>query len=504
MEDKLLIKRLAFSLLLILVFVIGVEAKYKPRFEYLLNLDPEKADLRKIYDHKTKRIRYAKDEIIVKFKKDATEAQMKDYMLQNGLQPIQKIAMHTYTCRVMEGQMMDAQRISLLAFSGGVSLPNPSLPSDLVEAFDLDEYRKLGLNRRRGRRDTKKVKRIARTKTNLLTNQWHLCNDGQNGRKAGADVRAQEAWVYSRGSGVKVAVIDTGFDVRHPDINFIEGYDVVDHDSQPSAPAYSRENHGTAVAGIIAAKDDDIGVVGVAPSAEIIPIRLIPEGGYVSVSDIILAHHKAMELGADIINNSWTSYDPSLPEGQELELSELEKDLYRELAEEANDGRGILVIFASGNSGSSDLAQSPEARSPYTLAVGSTNSLDTRSYFSTYGQELDLVAPGGGENEGIYTTDRVDVAVKTKNGKRRRTILGYSKGATNPDFKGTSASAPVVSGVAALVWSANPSLTAGEVKQVLIETAEQLDGYEFFNNKNEELGYGRVNAFAAVKKAYQI
>ena len=491
-----MIRRLIFSLILILVFVLGVEAKYQPRFEYLPNLDVEKAELRKVYDHKTKRVRYTKDGVIVKFKKSATPKQMRVYMLQNDLQPLEKIAEHTYSCQVLHG-IENPGRMSLMAYTGGVSLPHPDLPGDLVEGFDLDEYRELSLNRG----SKKKTKRIARVKKDLSPQQWHLRNDGRNGRKAGADVQANEAWIYSRGYGVKVAVLDTGFDIEHPDINFTEGYDVVDHDDRAKAPAYSSENHGTAVAGIIAAKDDDIGVVGLAPSAEIIPIRLIPDDGYVSVSNIIMAHRKAIELGADIINNSWTSYDPSLPKGQQLELSELEEELYRELAEEAKDGRGVLVVFASGNSGSSDMAQSPEARLAYTLAVGSTNSLDTRSNFSTYGDELDLVAPGGGDTEGIYTTDRVDLAIKRKNGKRRRRVLGYAKGSANSDFKGTSAAAPVVSGVAALVWSANPKLTAAEVKQILIDSAEQLEGYEFLNARNAELGYGRVNALAAVKKA---
>jgi subtilisin family serine protease len=233
-----------------------------------------------------------------------------------------------------------------------------------------------------------------------------------------------------------------------------------------------------------------------------VPIRLIPDDGYVSVSDIIMAHRKAMELDVDIINNSWTSYDPSLPKGQQFELSDIEIELYRELYEEANEGKGILVIFASGNSGSSDFRNSPEARSPYTLAVGATDSSDKRSSFSTYGSELDLVAPGGGDNEGIYTTDRVDIQIRNGDIKKR-VVLGYAKGNTNSDFKGTSAAAPVVAGAAALVWAVNPELTATEVRQILVRTAQRLPDYEFVYGKNAELGYGRVDARAAVSLAKQ-
>lgn len=501
----------SFWILIVTLFIVApVAAKYKGRFDILAADETGVSSAyTKILDRRTNRVRYAKDRILVKFKKGSTAEHRKAYMLKNKMEPIAKLGNNVYSCQLIDG-IKDSNSLSLLTHHRGLPLPDRDLPGDLVEDFDLDEYKAMSLNaisaakraKRRKRKSSKRIQRTKRAKTNLITKQWHIRNDGVNGLKKGADVGAQEAWEYSKGLGIKVAVIDTGFDTDHPDINFIEGYDVVDHDSRANTPSRSNENHGTAVAGVIAAKDDDIGVVGVAPNVEIVPIRLIPDDGYVSVSDIIMAHRKAMELDVDIINNSWTSYDPSLPKGQQFELSDIEIELYRELYEEANEGKGILVIFASGNSGSSDFRNSPEARSPYTLAVGATDSSDKRSSFSTYGSELDLVAPGGGDNEGIYTTDRVDIQIRNGDIKKR-VVLGYAKGNTNSDFKGTSAAAPVVAGAAALVWAVNPELTATEVRQILVRTAQRLPDYEFVYGKNAELGYGRVDARAAVSLAKQ-
>lgn len=479
--------------------VLGIMAPVlakEARFKTLIQSDEElKQAYQKLFDNKTMRVRYAKNRIIVKFKKDLDEKILQKYMLKNKMQPLAKLGKRVYSCELLDAN--GTESINKLIDTHGLDESDPELGVDLVEDIDIDEFRKLGLNQIKKRKF--KPGRIKRVHKNLVDQQWHIKNDGLNGVKTGADIGAKEAWVRSKGYGIKVAVIDTGFDTLHPDINFIDGYDVVDHDANSAAPSRSRENHGTAVAGLIAAKDDDIGVVGVAPSAQIVPIRLIPDDGMVSVSDIIQAHRKAMELDVDIINNSWSSYDPNLSSEQQLELSELETELYRELYEEANEGKGILVIFASGNSGSKDFRNSPEARSPYTLSVGATDSADRRSSFSTYGSELDLVAPGGGD-KGIYTTDRVDMRVK-KGESYKRVIMGYSKGDDTSDFKGTSASAPIVAGVAALVWSVNPKLKAQQVRQILVRTAEKLSGYEFVYGKNNELGYGRVNAKAAVDLA---
>ena len=296
--------------------------------------------------------------------------------------------------------------------------------------------------------------------------------------------------------GIIVAVIDTGCDITHPDINFLnKGYSTVTGEYSAMPPSYSGENHATAVAGIIASKDNGKGTVGVAPEAQIVPIRLISDRGMVATSQIIEAHLKAVEMGARIINNSWGTYDSSLADGESLELSDLETELYQNLALNVNGGKGVTVIFAAGNSGEGNFAAHPEARSEYTFAIGAIDSKDRKTRYSVYGTELDLVAPGGQE-KGITTTDRKDL-------KRGRSLLGYARGSYTDTFTGTSAAAPVVSGVAALILSVNPNLTAQDVKDILRQSARRdLDSYyQFTSGKSDEIGYGIVDAAAAVELA---
>ncbi len=465
---------------------------------------------RRIYDKQLGRERLIKDGLIVKFAKNTDENQRAEYIRTNNLKSISKIGPNTYLLKVVNHEDIEetidpnALIRTLNKVHGDVAKYKSRTlvtaeNSAIVESVDLNEYKLLSPH----------VIESPETKR-----QWHLKNTGLNGLKAGADIKAFEAWDISKGYGVKVAVIDTGFDLKNPDINF---YDIsynaleVDEDgnstssedeSDAAAPSSSREDHGTAVAGIIAAKDNGKGVVGVAPDAKVIGVRLIDDFGMVSSAQIIAAHRKADELGAEIINNSWGSYDPSLPEGKLLEITEEEREMYEDLAVNGNKGKGILIVFASGNSGDKNLNNSPEARQDCVLAVGATDSTDQRASYSVYGPELDLVAPGGGAQP-ILTTDRRD-QIRRIGDKLKVKVKGYDKGNIAENFHGTSAAAPVVAGVAALVWSVNPKLTASEVRDILEESVDKNinSKYSFgLDSKNEEIGYGRVNAEAAVLAA---
>lgn len=455
-----------------------------------------KSQYKKLYDKKLKRVRQFNDRVIVRFKPSTKKSVVKKYMLKNNLLPITKIGKRAYSCKVFGSDEHPEEILKLLISEGRSPEDVFGFEKEEDEALldmDIDEYRELATNGKRSKSPA------------LLSTEWHLKNTGEAGAVAGADINVEDAWKFSQGLGVTVAVIDTGFDLKHKDINYYsEGFDISTGQVGAAAPSRSSENHGTAVAGIIAALDNDKGAIGVAPKSQIIPIRLITDGGLVSVSQIIAAHRKAIELGADIINNSWGSFDPTLSDGESLSLTSIEEELYQELEEEANDGRGVVVVFAAGNSGEGNFNNAPEARNPYTLAIGATNSKDERSSYSVYGTELDLVAPGGDSSAGIFTTDRKDLKLKRK-GKKRRYVLGYNKGNFAKDFTGTSASAPVVSGVAALVWSVNPSLTARQVKEILRLSARRdlNTKYQFSNEKNAELGYGIVDASAAVRMAMQ-
>lgn len=436
-----------------------------------------------IYDNQLKRNRMMKDTLIVRFKKEADINDAYNYAFKNNLKLVEELVENTYLFKLKAG-LKSLNKLSTVTTSNGIE------ELSLVENLDIDEYRIL--------------KSDALRRTKLARLQWHLSNDGENGLRAGADINVEGAWEFTRGEGVKVAVIDTGFDLGHSDINFEQGYDAQEDDSEADAPIKSFENHGTAVAGIIAAKDNDNGVIGVAPESSIIPIRLIDDSGRVSVSQIVKAFRKADELGAQIINNSWGSYDPSLADGELLEITDLEKEIYSDLAKNGNEGKGILIIFATGNTGEANFNNAPEARLKDTLSVGATDSTDRRSSYSVHGEELDLVAPGGGYRT-ILTTDRRDLKVK-RGSKTKRKVLGYSKGITTKGFKGTSAAAPVVAGVAALVWSINPNLSVEEVKEILIASADKRMNREYdfdSDGKNNEVGYGRVDAGRAVSYALE-
>lgn len=460
--------------LLIIVVFLSLEARAL-RFK-ALEISPEARGFQKVYDYKFQRNRLMKDTIIVKFKTEAKKSDMDHFALVNNLKFLNKLNNKTLVYKITN--------LDILNFADDQNF----LDTYQILNLDLDEYKHLSHS-----------KKIISKSPSLVKDQWHLMNTH-------ASSNVEEAWKYTKGAGIIVAVIDSGFDLDHPDINYASlGYDAQTGSMTAAAADTSSENHGTAVAGLIAARDDGIGVVGVAPEAKILPIRLYGDDGMVSSSQIIRAHLKAVELGATIINNSWGTYDPRLAQGESLEISEQEIELYNNLATEANDGKGVVVIFASGNSARKDpgFNNSPEARLEANLAVGATNKNNERAYYSIYGDALDLVAPGGDSFGGIYTTDRQDLAVKISN-KTRRYVLGYDKGSYTSNFIGTSAAAPIVSGLAALVWSANPQLSADEVKGIIIDTCKKdiNSKYKFDSEgKNSELGAGLVDAGAAVIKA---
>jgi|GEM_PF-3808150 len=466
--------------------------------------EKKRSKFTKVYDHKLKRQRLIKDGLIIKFKDGTSEELVQNYAELNSMKLLTRLGKNSYLVKLdtAEAQLAADElvgKINSIDAKPRVLATADSTSTDIVEWVDVNEYKQI----------TQHLIETIETKK-----QWHLKNDGVNGLKNGADIKAFDAWKIAKGYGVKVAVIDTGFDTKNPDINFAdEGFNalsvdedgkVVDRDEEydADAPSYSNENHGTAVAGIIAAKDNGKGVVGVAPEAEVVPIRLINDYGTVSSAQIIAAHRKADELGAQIINNSWGSYDPGLDEGEQLEITSAEEEMYRDIATEANHGRGILIVFAAGNSGAKNFSNAPEARQDYVMAVGATDSTDQRASYSVYGTELDVVAPGGGA-QSIITTDRRD-QIRDVGGKRKVKVKGYAKGSIAENFHGTSAAAPVVSAIAALVLSVNPKLTAAEVRDIIQDTANKSINTKYSfgaDGKNAELGYGRVNAEAAVKAA---
>jgi subtilisin family serine protease len=265
-------------------------------------------------------------------------------------------------------------------------------------------------------------------------------------------IESEAAWTRSKGSReVIVAVIDDGVDLYHPDLQgrIVSPYDAVKGTSG-SIPA---GEHGTHVAGIVAGSiDNGHGGTGVAPNARIMPINVF-RGEFAYTSDMIKGIHYAVSAGADIINMSLGTYQYSSS---------------FEAAVQHAYQNGAVIVAAAGNESTS--FKSYPAAYPNVISVSATNSSDAKAYFSNYGTSIDLAAPGSN----IYST------------------LPYGfYGA----MSGTSMAAPVVAGVAALVWSSEPGLSNKQVESTLFSTADDLG----LAGKDEKFGHGRVNAKKALK-----
>ena len=280
--------------------------------------------------------------------------------------------------------------------------------------------------------------------------QWHLGTIGAYG-----------AWDVMMGSSnIKVAVIDTGMDIDHPDLSgkIYAQYDYVNSDSI----AQDDEGHGTHVSGIIAATaNNGAGVAGVAPGVKLIAVKVLDSNGEGTTENCIKGIYYAVSHGADVINMSFGSYGG---------------DYLLENAVNYAVNAGVVCVASAGNDSTEDYSIPSDYEQ--CISVTATDKDDILASFSNFGHSKDISAPG----DFIYST--------------------YNP-ALDPEgyyycyMSGTSMASPVVAGVAALVLSVNPDLTVDQVKDILYSTAVDL-GTE---GRDDYYGYGRVNAEAAVNKA---
>lgn len=264
------------------------------------------------------------------------------------------------------------------------------------------------------------------------------------------DINATKAWRTTVGSPLIVGILDTGVDVKHPDLTgkVLGG--------EKEGDLTDVIGHGTEVAGIIAADTNNTqGIAGVSWNAKVLSIKVTNDIGQAKVSSVVAALNEAYKKGAKIVQISLSTN----------QFSQVLKNAIKE----AHD-KGMLIISTGGNSGLEEMRY--PAAFDGVIGVGAVDRAGVRESYSTFGEHINLVAPGSF----IYTT---------------------SKNLDYREVNGTSFAAPQVAGTAALVWSLAPDLTNNEVREILFNSANDLGQ----PGNDKEYGHGLLNSEAAVELA---
>jgi len=306
--------------------------------------------------------------------------------------------------------------------------------------------------------------------------QWYLDKDDtfylQNGIDAQASINAGNMLKIYSAKGIKIAIIDDGVDTKHEDLtnSFVATYDIITKSTDVSH-TNADEYHGTAVTGIIGARINSKGIAGIAHQAQLIFLK---DSETITDSQTIELFNKAEEFGADVINCSWGTYD----------VSDAVKAKIVDLATNGRDGKGIIIVFASGND-DRDMGND-ESAIPEVIGVSATDKYNERTSYTNYGPELDVMAPGG---------DYIGITTLDDSGSDGEASLNEDYFLYNDSyfFAGTSASAPIVSGVIGLMLEKNPNLTRVQIMDILKNSSDKIGSVEYVNGRNDYYGYGKIN-----------
>ena len=377
---------------------------------------------------------------------------------------------------------------------------------------------------------------LYRPKDQLYSKQWHLQHQGGRGLAVNSHIDAEKAWDITRGSrSVVIAVTDDAFDLNHPDLQgmgkLVAPSDLKHRDGLPM-PSQKYENHGTAVAGLAVAEETGNGVVGVAPGCSFMPIQTT---GYLDDESIEQLFEWTVEQGAAVISCSWS------PAAVYFPLSLRQRSAINRAATKGRNGKGCVVLFSAGNANRPLNGKVRElgwpknalrgvtqwlggfAMHPDVITVSASTSLNRKAVYSNWGKHVSVAAPSnnGPPSMALPDVGQVETGPVVKGSFEglgmttadRTGGTGYSRTNYTSSFGGTSSACPVVAGIVGLMLSANPDLEAVEVKQILQDTADKIEdktrdpqlglSYGSYDNRGHSLwfGYGKVNAYKAVKAA---
>ncbi|MEW6156165.1 MAG: S8 family serine peptidase [Verrucomicrobiota bacterium] len=337
--------------------------------------------------------------------------------------------------------------------------------------------------------------------------QWNLENRDGSGARLGADLNVRGAWPITRGEGIIIAIADEGVELSHPELQRrAAGAPHYNFDtSMPDGnPVFSRQIHGTAVAGLaVAEQNNKRGMSGVAPRAHFASWLVFTS------SDDLVSEERVMDMfqyssnRVAVQNHSWGAGDL-----QQIALGALEDVGISNAVTFGRNGLGVVIVRSAGNDRQdgknvNDDGYAADAR---VIAVAAVRSTGRVASYSNPGAGLLVAAPSGDDGfANLFTTDR-------------QGSLGYNQMATADDrsdyafdstgFTGTSGAAPQVAGIAALILSANPALSYRDVQQILALSARHVDladphiitnaaGLRFSHN----VGFGIPDAGQAVRMA---
>jgi subtilisin family serine protease len=453
-------------------------------------------------------IYYLTDKIIVRFDLKATNAQIDKMLAKYALKVLKEYEGEKNTLLVQVTSSSEANPIKVanaMAEEKLVLSAEPNMVNRFMSAYiPPDGY---------------------------FSRQWHLNAKKKPQLVAEASVAAPKAWDITRGErNIVVAVVDDGFDLSHPDFKgtgkVVFPKDYVDGDANPFPETAAGDYHGTPCAGVAIAESNGRGVVGIAHGCAFMPVRF----PLAADDDLLIDIFEETAAKADVISCSWGPPPVYAPLS-----TAFAKTLTRLAKTGGPRGKGVVICFAAANfdapindrqnaggftwldygTGTLHTTTGPIlnglAAHPAVIAVAASTSLNKHAAYSNWGAEISVCAPSDNfhprvpsqfvPGRGIWTTDNE----------------AYGDGFTarsryTGQFGGTSSATPLVAGVAALVLSANPKLTAAAVKDILQTTADKIvdadadivlgtNCGQYKDGRCDWFGCGKVNAAKAVAEA---